>query len=189
MQIWLWLLIVAVIIPEAGQMAEFGYNEKFGVCLIRSYCYKNYMYTLIILASLVFLPVSITTGVAYIGIVRKLVRVRRKLYETSPQKPLKRLKRQIKNNDQNCLKTEAIDSGVEVSQHYEEFKPAGADNFTSPSRHSDSESDMDFVDNDENGEHLGQEMHKDGTLESRVTKRGTKLSFTIIHTSRYMHCC
>ena len=103
------MLIVAVIIPEAGQMAEFGYNEKFGVCLIRSYCYKNYMYTLIILASLVFLPVSITTGLAYIGIVHKLVRVRRKLYETSPQKPLKRLKRQVKNNDQtitNKVKTQ-----------------------------------------------------------------------------------
>lgn len=103
------------------------------------------MYAGIFLTIPIFLPVTIATGVSYTLIIRKLIRVRRKLYRTNPQKPNLRLNRKAGDGD---TALDNIDSGVEVS-HYDSPQKEQANN-----QESDTESEMDFVDNDEDEEQV-----------------------------------
>ncbi|XP_067942806.1 uncharacterized protein [Watersipora subatra] len=62
-----------------NDFGHFGYNAKFGTCVITSYCMRNYFYMTTLLLLTIFLPASVLTGYAYACIIRKLLIMRRKI--------------------------------------------------------------------------------------------------------------
>lgn len=93
--------------------------------------------------------------------------MRRKLYRTNPQKPNLRLNRKAGDGD---TALDNIDSGVEVS-HYDSPQKEQADN-----QQSDTESEMDFVDNDEDEEQVKTGNEKTKSLEQQTQSIAVKRS-------------
>lgn len=62
-------------IAEAG-FGGVGYNEKFGLCFIKTYCLQTYVH-IYILAAFTVIPATVIVGCNYVRIIKKILAVQR----------------------------------------------------------------------------------------------------------------
>ena len=72
------MVLIIIIIPEAG-FGFYGYSQKLHSCTLRSYCFVNYIYLVVLLTVTIFLPANIISGWTYAHVIYKLYKIWRKV--------------------------------------------------------------------------------------------------------------